>query len=58
MKTASTYTPLSGPSSDPVLYGVATALSQLFPLVEHPSGYEESDAAIEDAHASSGQDAE
>ncbi|MFD0935681.1 hypothetical protein ACFQ12_10885 [Methylobacterium trifolii] len=48
MQTVSTYTPISGPSSDPVLYGVATALSQMFPPVEHPFGFEESDAAVEE----------
>jgi hypothetical protein len=48
MQTSNGHVPLSGPSSDPVLYGVATALSQMFPPVEHPSGYDEGDGHDED----------
>lgn len=29
--------PIKGPGSDPVLYGVATGLAQLFPLVIEPA---------------------
>jgi len=34
---------------DPVTYGVAQGLSQLFPPVEHPSGYVSGEAAPQDS---------
>jgi hypothetical protein len=58
MQTNHGHIPLSGPVSDPVLYGVATALSQMFPPVEHPASFEQSDAATEAGHAGCDQDTE
>ena len=55
MQTSTGHIPLSGPSSDPVLFGVATALSQMFPPVEHPGGFEENDDAAEAGHAGGDQ---
>jgi hypothetical protein len=34
MRRRDHYVPLSGPDSDPVLYGVAQGLAELFPPVE------------------------
>ena len=58
MQTSDGHVPLSGPSSDPILYGVATALSQMFPPVEHPSGYEENEAVAGADHTGDDQDSE
>ena len=38
MRTVDSYTPSLGSSHDPVLHGVACALADLFPLVEHSAG--------------------
>ena len=51
MQTNNGHIPLSGPSSDPLLYGVAAALSQMFPPTEHPASFEQDDAAMEAGHA-------
>lgn len=41
--------PLTGPSSDPVRYGVASALSDLFPVIEETLPEGASDIASADA---------
>ena len=43
MPTVDAYVPLTGPTSDPLLYGVTLALSQIFPLVEQPIGHDDDD---------------
>ena len=58
MQTSDGHVPLSGPSSDPVLYGVANALSQMFPLVEHTSSLEDNDATAEAGHVGCDQNTE
>lgn len=49
MTEASHLMPSSGLASDPVLYGVAQGLSQLFPPVEHPNGVSVDDATGQDS---------
>ncbi len=40
MREASDCPPNTGPTSDPVLYGVARGLERLFPPVDHPTSFE------------------
>jgi hypothetical protein len=39
MRTIDLHTPSFGSSHDPVLYGVANGLSDLFPPVDHPVSF-------------------
>lgn len=36
MLKSNLYPPLDGPNADPILYGVAAGLAELFPLIDPP----------------------
>ncbi|GJE40613.1 hypothetical protein [Methylobacterium persicinum] len=36
MLQSNLYPPLDGPNADPILYGVAAGLAELFPLIDPP----------------------